>query len=81
MKMFEFRLISLEFISKGLINNITAMVQIMAWSRLGDKPLSEPMMVSLPTHIYTSLDLNELITYQIKSQYKHPFHWLISWYF
>ena len=23
----------------------------MAWRRLGDKPLSEPMMVSLPTHI------------------------------
>ena len=27
------------------------MVQIMAWRRPGDKPLSEPMMVSLPTHI------------------------------
>ena len=23
----------------------------MAWHRPGDKPLSEPMMVSLPTHI------------------------------
>ena len=28
-----------------------ALVQIMAWRRPGDKPLSEPMMVSLPTHI------------------------------
>ena len=27
------------------------MVQIMAWRRPGDKPLSEPMMVSLLTHI------------------------------
>ena len=27
------------------------MVQIMAWRCPGDKPLSEPMMVSLPTHI------------------------------
>ena len=27
------------------------MVQIMAWRRPGDKPLSEPMVVSLPTHI------------------------------
>ena len=27
------------------------MVQIMAWRRSGDKPLSEPMMVILPTHI------------------------------
>ena len=28
-----------------------ALVQIMAWRRPGDRPLSEPMMVSLPTHI------------------------------
>ena len=28
-----------------------ALVQIMAWRRPGDKPLSEPMMVSLLTHI------------------------------
>ena len=42
---------SLEFIPKGPINNIPALVQIMAWRRPGDKPLSEPMMVSLPTHI------------------------------
>ena len=33
------------------INNIPALVQIMAWRRLGDKPLSEPMMDSLLTHI------------------------------
>ena len=43
--------ISLKFVPKGLINNIPALVQIMAWRRAGDKPLSEPMMVSLPTHI------------------------------
>ena len=43
--------ISLKFVPKGPINNIPAMVQIMAWRRPGDKPLSEPMMVSLPTHI------------------------------
>ena len=43
--------ISLEFVPKGPINNIPALVQIMAWRRLGDKPLSEPMMESLPTHI------------------------------
>ena len=30
---------------------VPALVQIMAWRRPGDKPLSEPMMVSLPTHI------------------------------
>ena len=43
--------ISLKFVPKGPINNILALVQIMAWRRPGDKPLSEPMMVSLPTHI------------------------------
>ena len=42
---------SLKFVSKDLINNIPALVQIMAWRRPGDKPLSEPMLVSLPTHI------------------------------
>ena len=43
--------ISLKFVPKGPINNIPALVEIMAWRRPGDKPLSEPMMVSLPTHI------------------------------
>ena len=43
--------ISLKFVLKGRINNIPALVQIMAWRRPGDKTLSEPMMVSLTTHI------------------------------
>ena len=43
--------ISLKFVAEGPINNIQALVQIMAWRRPGDKPLSEPMMVRLPTHI------------------------------
>ena len=43
--------ISLKFVPKGPINNIPALVQIMAWRRPGDKPLSESMMASLPTHI------------------------------
>ena len=43
--------ISLKFVPKGPINDIPALVQIMAWRRPGDKPLSEPMLVSLPTHI------------------------------
>ena len=42
---------SLKFVPKGPINNIPALVQIMAWRRSGDKPLYEPMMVSLLTHI------------------------------
>ena len=43
--------ISLKFVLKDPINNIPALVQIMARRRPGDKPLSEPMMVSLLTHI------------------------------
>ena len=43
--------ISLKFVPEGPINNIPALVQIMAWRRPGDKPLSEPMMVCLLTHI------------------------------
>ena len=42
---------SLKFVPKVRINNIAALVQIMAWRRSGDKPLSEPMVVSLLTHI------------------------------
>ena len=43
--------ISLKFVPKGPINNIPALVHIMAWRRPGDKPLYGPMMVSLQTHI------------------------------
>ena len=43
--------ISLKFVPGGQINNIPSLVQIMAWRRPSDKPLSEPMMVRLLTHI------------------------------
>ena len=46
--------ISLKFVPKGPINNIPALVQIMAWRCSGDKPLSEAMVVNLPTHIFVS---------------------------
>ena len=45
------RKIPLKFVPKRPINNIPALVQIMAWRRPGDKPLSEPMLVFVPTHI------------------------------
>ena len=52
MKMHEFRLrFHWSLFPKGPINKISALVQIMTWRRSGDKPLSEPMMVSLLTHI------------------------------
>ena len=43
--------ISLKFVPEVWINNIPALVQIMAWRRPGDKPLFEQMIVSLPMHI------------------------------
>ena len=43
--------ISLKFVPKVRINNIPALVQIMARCRSGYKPLSEPMMVSSMMHI------------------------------
>ena len=43
--------ISLRFVPKGPIDNIPALVQIMAWRRPGNKPLSDPMMTSLLVHI------------------------------
>ena len=42
---------SLKYARKGPIDNNPALVQIMAWRLSGGKPLSEPMMISLPTHI------------------------------
>ena len=42
---------SLKFVHKCPIDNIPTLVQIMAWRRTDDKPLSQQMMVSLLTHI------------------------------
>ena len=42
--------ISLKFLPKVLISNNPSLVQVMAWCRPGDKPLSEPMMDCLLTH-------------------------------
>ena len=50
--------ISLKFVPKVRINNIPALVQIMAWRPSGDKPLSAPMMVSLPTHMRHSASMS-----------------------
>ena len=57
--------------------NIPALVQIIAWRRSGDKPLSEPMMVSLVTHIcvtrpqWVNTDGGEISMYAI--------HYLNPW--
>ena len=43
--------VSLKFVARCPINNISALVFIMAWRRPGNKPLSEPMVVSLLMYI------------------------------
>ena len=55
--------ISLKFVPKGSINNNPALFQIMAWRRPGDKPLSEPMMVSSLTHICVTRPLGDVTVY------------------
>ena len=59
MDFFQMKAYELKFAPRGPINNIPALVQIMAWRQPGDKPLSEPMLVSLLTHICIT-GLNEL---------------------
>ena len=65
--------IPLRFVPKSPINNILALVQIMAWCRPGNKPLSEPMMASLLMHICTTGPQwvnNKPVSVQIKTN--HP---------
>ena len=50
--------ISLNFVLNVLINNIPALVQIMACCRPGNKPLSEPMMFSLLTYMHHSASIS-----------------------
>ena len=36
--------ISLKFVPRSPVDNKPTLVQVMAWSRTGDKPLPEPML-------------------------------------
>ena len=47
--------ISLKCVVKGQINNIPALVQIMAWCQPGNKPFSETMMENLLMHLCVTL--------------------------
>ena len=39
--------ISLKFVPKAVIDDGQALVQVMAWRRIGDKPLPEPMLTQI----------------------------------
>ena len=43
-KVLYFHKKSLKFVPEGAIDNNPELVRIMAWRRIGDKPLSEPML-------------------------------------
>ena len=59
-EIFEFPIkISLNFVPKGSINNIPALVKIMAWRRPGAKPYLNQWWL-IYRRIYASLRLNEL---------------------
>ena len=51
---------SLNLIPKGLIGNIPALVQVMAWCHTGNKPLPEPMTIQFTLCTHMSPGLNEL---------------------
>ena len=80
MKMCEFLLISLKYVPWSRIDNNPALVLIMAWHRTGDKPLTEPMIVSLLTHtVYALLGLNELMDWWYQEPGHHQaWYWPLS---
>ena len=83
--------ISLKLVPNGAINNNPPLVQIMAWCQSGDKPLSEPMIVSLLTHICvtqpqwvkvsatTSLFAQQLVKNNCGKNIKGPHSWFSGW--
>ena len=78
MKMNEFwQKNSLKFVPKGPINNTTALVQIKAWRRPGNKLFSEPIIVRLPTHICVTRPpwVNHIVWSQVFRQH-FQFHFL-----
>ena len=61
--------ISPKFVPKSPIDNNTALVKIMAWRRIGDKPLSDPNADPIHWRIYAALGEDDL-----KSKY-HSMQW------
>ena len=67
--------IKLNLVPQNTLINIPSLLQIMVWRRPGDKPLSEPVMVSLLTHICVTRRqwVNESV--HIYPIYSGLFHW------
>ena len=73
-----------EVYSHGPISITPALVQIMAWRRPGEKPLSEPMLVSLLTHIcvtrppWVKFIYKYLMYHSIQDIYLYITNWMIN---
>ena len=57
MRVYQLRLKFQSVVPKGLVNNMPALGQIMAWYRPGDKPLSETIMARLLRHMRHSASM------------------------
>ena len=44
--------ISQKFVPKGPVDNKTALVQVLTWCQIGDKPLLEPMLSRIDAAIW-----------------------------
>ena len=65
--------ISRNFVPNGPIDNVPALVQVLTWCWTGERPLSEPMMVALLTHICVTLPQWQphAISHQIMEHFIH----------
>ena len=81
--------ISLQFVPRGSVNNIPAL----AWHRPGDKSLSEPIIVSLLTHIcvtrpqwvntetvFSNMTISVTITESTRYIFHSPLRSVTIWY-
>ena len=68
--------ISLKFIPRVPIKNMPALVQIMAWRRQDEKPLSEPMII-IYWHINSSFGPNESSCQPVKCYFIYVFAFCI----
>ena len=79
MKMYEFFIeISLKFVPQGPINNIPALVQIMAWRRPGISVLYEPSVMIKHVSVILVLDWEKTGTYSPHRKLSISW-WMMTW--
>ena len=70
MKMYEFKSV-IEVFPGGPIYNIPAWVEIMAWRRPGDNPLSEPMVSLYNIHILYQCHITMVMWHWLYAYMRH----------